>query len=97
MEPRALSIPLPVESLDLLADLVAERLRARGLISDSPWKTADQAAKYLGTTRKGIYQAAAAGKLRAESPNESGRPLLFHVSELDGYARGLDVSRRSDL
>ena len=87
LERQSLTLSLDDDALDVLAERVAEILSARGL-ADSPWRTAGEAAQYLRTSPKAVYQAKRLGKLRGSQPNGPGtKPLLFHVSELDAYAR----------
>lgn len=58
---------------------------ARGRVIESPYLTAEQAAKYLRTTVKGIYSLLERRKLK-KLPGS--RTILFTRDLLDAYVRG---------
>ena len=69
------------EALDLLAGLVAERLR-QGPLERSPWLDTAGAADYLAARPARIHDLVALGKL---TPRRDGRRLLFRREDLDAY------------
>ena len=69
------------EALDLLADLVAERLRPAPH-ERSPWLDTAGAADYLAAKPARIHDLVALGRL---TPRRDGRRLLFRREDLDAY------------
>jgi len=69
------------EALDLLAGLVAERLRP-GPPERAPWLDTAGAADYLAAKPARIHDLVALGKL---TPRRDGRRLLFRREDLDAY------------
>jgi excisionase family DNA binding protein len=82
-EPAALTATLALtgEQLDVLADLVAERLQPAAPDS-SPWLDTTGAADYLAAKPARIHDLVALGKLK---PRRDGRRLLFARADLEAY------------
>ena len=73
-----LSVPLPDDFLELLADEVARRLPECG----REYLTAKEAAEYLRTTPSRLHKLSSSGRLR---PRKEGARLLYVRSELDEW------------
>jgi len=85
----ALLTELDDDALDALAERLAPRLEARLARSSQPdadrWMTTAEAARYLGLTRKRIYDLTS---MRALEPDgRDGRTPLFRRDTLDAYVR----------
>jgi len=76
-------LTLSAEQLDVLADLVAERLAASP--ADDGWLSTAQAADYLGCTPDRLHDLVAR---RALKHGRDGRRLRFKRSDLDAYVAG---------
>lgn len=54
--------------------------------ADSPWMNANQAAKYVGTTRRGLYNKVRGRDIRAQRRTGARRgTLMFRRADLDAY------------
>jgi hypothetical protein len=73
------ALPLPVEWLDALADLVAERLKLTWISASSPWLDRKAVADYLGVPISPVEKDRTLPCHRWE-----GR-VLYHRDELDGW------------
>jgi excisionase family DNA binding protein len=83
---EGISIALPPELVDAVADRVVEILDERGdLGSRDPWLDVDEAAAHLRASRQRIYDLVHSGRLH---PGRDGRRLVFKRSELDAYLEG---------
>jgi hypothetical protein len=82
-EPAAFTVTLALtdEQLDVLADLVAERIRPAPR-DGSPWLDTKSAASYIAAKPARIHDLVALGKL---TPRRDGRRLLFARRDLDAY------------
>jgi excisionase family DNA binding protein len=84
---EGLSLHLPEEALEHLAELVAakvaERVGQNG--TSSPWMTAVHAADYLGCSVSRVRTLTLTGELPHH--RDGSRPL-YHRDELDAYVRG---------
>jgi excisionase family DNA binding protein len=69
--------------LDALADLLAERVRAR-LGPANPWLGAPEAAAYLGCSLSRVRKLTMTGELPC---HHDGRRVLYRREELDGFVR----------
>jgi excisionase family DNA binding protein len=87
----SISLDLPDELLDALADRVIERL-ALGVdrAQHSPWLNVEQAAQHLATTPDSIRALVKRGQL-AVHRSETGR-LRFRRDELDEHAIAGDAA-----
>jgi excisionase family DNA binding protein len=75
------TLSLTDAQLDMLADLVAERMRPPTL-DGSPWLDTKGAANYIAAKPGRIHDLVALGKL---TPRRDGRRLLFARADLDAY------------
>ena len=86
---EGLSLYLPGEQLDLLAQKVANAtlagLRSEGAVSADGWLTAAEAAQLIHGTRRRIYDQHAQGKLEGR---KDGRRLLISRRSLECYLGG---------
>jgi excisionase family DNA binding protein len=82
-----LTVTLPDQLLQRVADRVAERVLARLPAlpaATSPWLDFDAALEYLGFTRNKLYKLTAARAIPFRKKRE-GQGLLFHRDELDRW------------
>ncbi len=77
----AVTLSLTDAQLDMLADLVAERMRPP-VLDASPWLDTKGAADYIAAKPGRIHDLVALGKL---TPRRDGRRLLFARADLDAY------------
>lgn len=77
----AVTLSLTDEQLDMLADLVAERMRPPTL-DGSPWLDTKGAANYIAAKPGRVHDLVALGRL---TPRRDGRRLLFARADLDAY------------
>jgi predicted DNA-binding transcriptional regulator AlpA len=84
-----LSIELPENVLDALAEIVAARVLERldGAPREDRWLDAKQAADYLGLTVNALHKLSARRQLPAHQDGP-GRKLYFLRSELDSWRSG---------
>lgn len=82
MSSDPLTLELPHEVLDAIAERVAERLAERSptRAEPTPWLDVDAAARYLAAERHRVYDLVSAGRLRCA---RDGRRLLFRREWLD--------------
>lgn len=74
------SIELEGASLEVLADLVADRLEERGVSEPEPWLGVDEAAGYLSCPKSRIYDWVAQSRVEFR---KDGRRTLFRRAWLD--------------
>ena len=81
------NLPIPAELVDVIAAKVAAILEPR-LAPAAPkrWLTIDEAADYIGSTRKRIYDLRSAGRL---SRTGDGSRVLVDRQELDDLIGGV--------
>ncbi len=85
---QALIAELTDHDLDLLAERLAPRLRARFAKNEEAdgWlRGADQIAEYIGAPRSRVYALTSAGRIPVE---RDGSSLVARRSELDAWVRG---------
>lgn len=75
-------LPVPAESLDVLAELVAERLHAYAQTA-SPWMTRREAASYLGVSVARLEKDKSVPCVRWQ-----GR-ILYDARQLDDWLHGM--------
>ena len=85
-EMSQLTVTLPDQLLQRVADLVAEQVVARLAlpVAPSPWLDFEAALEYLGFTRNKLYKLTAAGAIPFRK-KQKGQGLLFHRDELDRW------------
>ena len=86
-EPTALSLPVPAQLVEAIAQRVAEltREQIRGACPpESPWLDFNAAAAYLGFSRAKLYKLTAAKAIPFRK-KDGGQGLLFHRDELDNW------------
>ena len=84
-----LTVTLPDQLLQRVADRVAERVLARLPAlpaATSPWLDFDAALAYLGFTRDRLYKLTAARAIPFRKKRD-GQGLLFHRGELDRWLK----------
>lgn len=86
----ALSLDVPAELVDAIADAVVARL-AEVAPASSPYLSVEEAAKYLRCPPSRIYDLHASGRVEAL---RDGRRLLFTRSALDAALEGDGMSGR---
>jgi excisionase family DNA binding protein len=86
VEVSKLTVTLPDQLLQRVADCVAEQVVARLalLAATSPWLDFEAALEYLGFTRNKLYKLTAAHAIPFRKKRE-GQGLLFHRDELDRW------------
>lgn len=77
-----LSVALPPELVDALAERVAERIGESHAATSEPWVDVDRAAAHLSCKRQRIYDLVSKGDL---PHRRDGRRLLFRCSDLDRW------------
>lgn len=84
-----LSIALPPEMLDALADRLAPRVAAllQETAESERWLNSAQAADYLGLTRNALHKLTSAREIPFEQDGPSCK-LFFRRSELDAWRAG---------
>jgi excisionase family DNA binding protein len=82
---RSLTIELPDEVLELIAERAAELVAARQAPTAAAWLDTKGAAEHLACSTARIHDLVQARALR---PRRDGRRLLFKRSELDDYLEG---------
>lgn len=86
MSESALTLTLPPEALEAVADLVAERVLVRlGDREHEGWMNVEQAATYLSCPRSRIHDLVALRRLQCA---RDGRRLLFQRAWLDEALEG---------
>jgi excisionase family DNA binding protein len=83
----ALSIDLPDEVLEAIAQRAAAILAERQGPAASPWLSTEQAATYIAAKPDRIHDLVALEKL---APRRDGRRLLFKREDLDNYLESND-------
>jgi len=82
---RELSLHVPQELLEALAELVAARVGARlPARAESPWLDFEGAREYLRFSRDQLYKLTAARAIPFRK-KRGGQGLLFHRGELDRW------------
>jgi excisionase family DNA binding protein len=82
------SLTLPPELIELVAQRAAEILAERSESAASPWLSLEGAAEYLGWPKQRLYKLTASNAI---PHRKHGNRVLFHRAELDQW---LDQSRR---
>jgi excisionase family DNA binding protein len=77
-----LSVEIPADVLEQIAERAAELLAERQAASASPWLSTQGAADYIAAPAGRIHDLVALRKL---TPRRDGRRLLFRREELDAY------------
>jgi len=77
-----LSLAVPPELVDAVAERVADLLADRRVPEPEPWIGVEQAAEHLACPRSRIYALASAGRI---PHRKDGSRLLFQRSELDDW------------
>jgi excisionase family DNA binding protein len=77
-----LTLNLPDELLEQIAQRAAELVAERRQPARSPWLNTDQAADYIATKPSRVHDLVSLGKL---TPRRDGRRLLFRREDLDRY------------
>jgi excisionase family DNA binding protein len=87
-EPLQLTLPIPDELLERLAEQIADRLerpsREASPELQSPWLTFERAREYLGFSRDTLYKLTAARAIPVRK-KRNGQGLRFHRDELDRW------------
>ena len=84
---RELSLHVPEELLEALAELVAARVGTRlPAAAESPWLDFESAREYLRFSRDQLYKLTAARAIPFRKKRD-GQGLLFHRDELDRWLR----------
>jgi excisionase family DNA binding protein len=84
---RELSLRVPEELLDALAELIAARVGTRlPAAAESPWLDFESAREYLRFSRDQLYKLTAARAIPFRKKRD-GQGLLFHREELDRWLR----------
>jgi excisionase family DNA binding protein len=87
-EPLQLTLPIPHELLERLAEQIADRLertsREASPELQSPWLTFEQAREYLGFSRDTLYKLTAARAIPVRK-KQNGQGLRFQRDELDQW------------
>jgi excisionase family DNA binding protein len=81
-EASGMSLPLPPEFLEAIAQRAAEIAQERISAAYEPWLTADQTAEYLACPKSRVYALVSARRIPHE---RDGSRLLFRRSELDDW------------
>ena len=85
MNEERLTIDLPEQLLDALAERMAARVVERLEQPEaSPWMDLPAAASYLGFSRDRLYKLTAAGAIPCRR-QPGGQRLIFHRAELDRW------------
>ena len=77
-----LTLALPPELIEQVAERAAEILAERQAPAASPWLNVIEAAERLRCRKDRIYDLIALGKL---TPRRDGRRVLLHRDDLDAY------------
>jgi excisionase family DNA binding protein len=86
-EPAELSLPIPTDLVEAIAQRVAELTReqiSEACAPASPWLDLNAAAGYLGFSRDKLYKLTAAKAIPLRKKRD-GQGLLFHRDELDHW------------
>ena len=84
---RELSLHVPQELLEALAELVAARVGTQlPAPTESPWLDFESAREYLRFSRDQLYKLTAARAIPFRKKRD-GQGLLFHRDELDRWLR----------
>jgi excisionase family DNA binding protein len=89
-ESAGLSLPIPADLVEAIAQRVAELTRAQireACTPESPWLDFNAAASYLGFSRDKLYKLTAAKAIPFRK-KDGGQALLFHRDELDTWLEG---------
>ena len=90
MNAHELSLAVPEQLLERLADQIAARIQQRtgdaASAAGSPWLTFEQAREYLGFSRDTLYKLTAAKAIPVRK-KQHGQGLRFHRDELDCWMR----------
>ncbi len=82
-EAPALSLAVPAELVDLVAQRAAELVIAQLAAADDPWLDVEGAARHLACKPRRIYDLVSQRRIPAHK--DGSRRLLFRRSELDSY------------
>lgn len=77
-----LSLTVPPELLEQIAERAAEIVAGRAVPAASPWMSVDQAADYVGIPKQSLYKLTAAKAIPHAKP---GNRLLFNREDLDAW------------
>ena len=77
-----LTLDVPAEMVEQIAQRAAEIVAARHTPTASPWLTTQGAAEHLACRTDRIHDLVQLGKL---TPRRDGRRLLFRRADLDAY------------
>jgi excisionase family DNA binding protein len=86
-EPAELSLPIPTDLVEAIAQRVAELTREQiteACAPASPWLDFSAAASYLGFSADKLYKLTAAKAIPLRKKRD-GQGLLFHRDELDQW------------
>jgi excisionase family DNA binding protein len=84
--PAGLTLALPDETLEAIAQRVAEIVVDRRGAAADAWLNVEQAAEYMACAKHRVYDLVEQGRL---VPGRDGRRLVFRRSALDAYLEGL--------
>lgn len=84
MKGPSLTVGLPEDAMQTIAEMVEQRLADRVGENPSPWMTVPEAAEYL---RCGVNRIRKLVMIEAIPVHRDGRRVLFHRDELDEYIR----------
>ena len=83
-ETSGVTVALSPETVDAIADALAERLREPQTAPEHEWLAPQGAADYLGLTRRRIHDLTSLGAIKPDG--RDGRTPLFRRRTLDRYA-----------
>lgn len=78
----SVSLTLPPELLESIAERAAELVAARAPAAPAPWMNVDQASHYLGIPKQSLYKLTSAKAIPHAKP---GNRLLFKREDLDAW------------
>ena len=78
----SISLELPPEVIEAIAERAAELLAARASAEPAPWMSVDEACEYLGIPKQSLYKLTSAKAIPHAKP---GNRLLFKREDLDAW------------